>query len=43
MLDIKLALCVIRTSALGCVDGVLFGNMYVCKLGASYGVPLGSY
>ena len=39
MLEIKLALDIIRTSALGCVDGILNG----CEIGVLDGVSLGIF
>ena len=43
MLEIKIYLDVMRTSALGYVDGILVGNLNGCDLGASDGISLGSY
>ena len=43
MIEIKIALDVIHTCTMGCVDGILVGNMNLCELVASYGVSLGSY
>ena len=43
MLEIKLALDIIITSALEGVDGILVVNMNGCELEESYGISIGSY